>query len=394
MKKNIAKQLKNLPNSPGVYIFKDAGKNIVYIGRAASLKNRVRSYFIGMPGTRPAEQLINKVKSISVIKTSNLLEAAVLENNLIKKYLPTFNIRDKDDKSYVYLFFDMNIDFPKPVIIRTKDFAKYSARKNKKIRLVGPFSSSKTLKDILHAARKIFPYSACVPNSGKPCFHYQIGLCPGSCVGEISPPEYKKNISGLIKFLNSKNPKTGKVTINDSLLIPGRLILPVVKPELKLEKIEAYDISYSGEKNFYGAMVSFFRGKPDKNMYRLFKIRFTRPGDDTGAIKEIIERRMKHREWPYPDIIIVDGGRNQTVAVKKSIGISGARIPVVGISKSGKHSASSSKNDKLVFGPELKPAVRELLRSQKSLLQAARNEAHRFSLKHSRLSSRKNFLNK
>ncbi len=383
--------LKKLPNSTGVYLFKNKKSEIIYVGRAASLKNRVASYFVFRNQTsntrspvssrRPIEQLISEVYSVSYEKTSNLLEAAVLENNFIKKYLPKYNIKDKDNKSFVYLFFDVNTDFPKPLIIRGRDMDKY---KPKKGIIVGPYQSQHVLKKILFVARRLFPYSTCLPAdrpaqsfSGKPCFHYQIGLCPGVCIDEISSKEYKKIINKLIKFLKAPFPKTKK-KIDDITLLPGK---DAFLTNGGFSRIEGYDISHFQKGTAYGAMVVFKDSRPFKNDYRLFKMREAKTGDDTAAFKEVLERRLKHNEWPYPDLIVIDGGRQQVNAVCKTFKNAEVNIPVIGLAKIGGHSQSVANEDILIFETGLKKPIRGILFSQKKLFQQVRNEAHRFSLK-------------
>lgn len=257
--------LKKLPNSTGVYLFKNKSKEIIYVGRAASLKNRVASYFAfrnrisntrsPVSSRRPIEQLISEVHSVSYEKTSNLLEAAILENNFIKKYLPKYNIKDKDNKSFVYIFFDAKNDFPKPLIIRGKDLGKY---KPKKGIIVGPYQSQHVLKKILFVARRLFPYSTCLPNSNKPCFHYQIGLCPGVCVGETSSKEYKKIINKLIRFLKAPFPKTKK-KVDDIALFPEKNNF---LQNNGFSRIEGYDISHFQKGATYGARVVFKDSRP------------------------------------------------------------------------------------------------------------------------------------
>lgn len=374
--------LKKLPNSAGVYLFKNKKGEIIYAGRASSLKTRVISYFHGKNlHARPIEQLISEVHSVSYEKTSNLLEAAILENNFIKKYLPKYNIKDKDNKSFVYLFFDAKTDFPKPLIVRGRDLGKYKPQKRI---IVGPYQSQHVLKNILLVARRVFPYSTCKPNQGKPCFHYQMGLCPGVCVGEISSKEYKKIINKLIKFLKASFPKTKK-KIDDIALFPEKNNF---LQNDEFSRIEGYDISHFQKGITYGAMAVFKDSRPFKNDYRLFKIREAKTGDDTGAFKETLERRLKHTEWPYPDLMVIDGGRQQINAVCKTLKNAGVNIPVIGLAKIGGHSQSAAKEDILIFETGLKKPIHGILYSQKNLFQQIRNEAHRFSIKALRKSQR------
>ncbi|MDD5032579.1 MAG: GIY-YIG nuclease family protein [Candidatus Pacebacteria bacterium] len=378
--------LKKLPNAAGVYIFRDKAKKIIYIGRAASLRSRVSSYFRknSLEYVRPAELFSSEIVFVSFTKTPTLLEAAILENNLIKKHRPKYNIKDKDDRSFVYVFFDMKTDYPKPIIIRGRELEKHSPKGV----VIGPFRSQAFLKKILLSARRIFPYSTCRPNSGKPCFHYQIGLCLGVCVGEILPKEYKRNIRGLIRFLKSGvlSKKESGRKFDDTTLIPEEFIFSSKKSGVS--RIEGYDISHLSGKGAYGAMIVFQNGVSKNSHYRLFKIRNKEKGSDIDALKEVLERRIKHREWQYPDLIVVDGGVAQVHLAARVLRLVGLKIPVVGLSKAGLHSASASRQDKLVFSAAIKKPVREMIISQKKLLQQVRNEAHRFSLRAQKKSRR------
>ncbi len=369
--------LKKLPKNSGVYLFYQKNK-IIYVGRAANLKTRVSSYFVAKPNKhiRPIEQFMSEVGQLSFIETNNLLEAAVLENNLIKKYWPKYNIKDKDHKTFVYLFFNMKTDFPKPVIVRERELKQYNTPKTN---LVGPFQSYHELKNILLVARRLYPYSICKPNSSKPCFHNQISLCPGVCTGEIDSKEYKKIIRKLIKFLKSKNPQTHIELLDDIALMPSTHL--GTYQGTYLNRIEGYDISHFKGSDTYGAMVVFINGKKSTKDYRLFKIREAKKESDTDALKEMLERRLKHTEWQYPNMIVVDGGRQQVNAIVKILGNKLKDQPVVGVSKSGKHSQSSSKDYKLIFRTGTKKAAREILAAQKDLFLKVDAEAHRFAIR-------------
>lgn len=376
--------LKKLPRKTGVYLFKNKRGEIVYVGRAANLRTRVSSYFVfvsvgsQIPNRRPAEMFAGEVEKISFEEAGNLLEAAILENNFIKKYRPKYNIKDNDDRSFAYVFFDMSLDFPRPVMVRARTLSKYRMAGNSS--LAGPFKSQSELKNILSVARQIFPYSTCRSGVGKPCFHRQIGLCPGVCAGEIEPKEYKKTIRKLIKFLKSQNLETGKKSINDIALLPGGHTYGREGEE----RIEAYDISYFKKDRAYGAMAVFMNESPSKKDYRLFRIKEAKIGDDAGAIKEILARRLKHREWDFPDLIIVDGGKQQVNAAKGILEKTGTNITLIGISKAGKHAQSSAEGHELVFEAKIKKANKEMLSARKLLFQKATAEAHRFAIKNAR----------
>jgi len=162
---------KNLPNSSGVYLFKKKSE-ILYVGRAINLKNRVSQYFRGNLNPRIKEMVENS-DSLELKTTSNLLEAIILEANLIKKYWPKYNIKDRDNRSFLYLLISKKEDFPKPIITRGRELEKF---KSSDFEIFGPYQSLALLKNALKIIRRIFPYSTCKPNQGKPCFDYQIGL--------------------------------------------------------------------------------------------------------------------------------------------------------------------------------------------------------------------------
>ena len=240
-------------------------------------------------------------------------------------------------------------------------------------------------------ARRIFPYGTCLPRSssdngrgkpdqGKPCFHYQIGLCPGICVGAISKKDYQKNINNLILFLSGEkkrlikklakeNPKQAESLkhIRDASL----LIREDDGEGEKMNRLEAYDISHFAGKETYGAMIVFSGGEENKNEYRLFKIKSAPANDDLAALRETIERRFRHKEWPAPDLIVIDGGRPQVLAVSRVLRDNNIKTPMLGISKLG--------NDKLIFPLGTKKSFQELAEASKNILLRARDEAHSFA---------------
>jgi len=372
---------KNLPNSPGVYLFKKKSE-VLYVGRAINLKNRVSQYFRENLNPRIREMVENSDR-VEFQITSNLLEAIILEANLIKKYWPKYNIKDRDNRSFLYLLISKKEDFPKPIIIRGRELEKF---KNSDFEIFGPYQSLTLLKSALKIIRRIFPYSTCKPNQGKPCFDYQIGLCPGICLGLISKKDYRKNINNLILFLKGdkkkllkklerENPEGLKALqhIQDVALISN------FEEEIKKQayyRIEGYDISHWAGKETYASMVVFENGVSNKNEYRLFKIRKAPKNDDLRALEEALKRRFAHQEWRFPNLIMIDGGLPQVsycFSVLKSLNIS---IPLVGISK--------YQNDKLVFSKGISKSLKKIIESSKPTLLKVREEAHRFANKSSK----------
>lgn len=367
-------QAKKLPLSPGVYQYLDAKGGILYIGRATSLRRRVLQYFRPDIDPRIAE-MVSLAKKIKHFKTDSVLEAVILEANLIKKHWPKYNVRDKDNRSFVWLAFTTG-GYPKPMIVRERELSKFPSGKTK---VFGPFPNATLLKEALKLLRRIFPYSTCKPNSGKPCFDYQIRLCPGTCVGEITPKEYQKNIKALVmifsgqkklllKKLSKSDPQVAAALkhINDVTLISRSELSGVPQAN----RIEAYDISHFSGKETVGAMSVFVDGVADKGSYRLFNIK-TVGNNDLLALQEMISRRLNHDEWPLPEIFLIDGGKPQIDFLVKLFAERRIARPIMGISKLA--------GDKLVFPAKTSKATKELAEQLKPVLLQARDEAHRFS---------------
>ncbi len=404
MTMSIAKHknhLKKLPLSPGVYLFKDYKNRVIYVGRASVLRKRVASYFQKTLDRR-VSQMVGEARKIDFRKTTNLLEAVILEANLIKKYWPKYNIREKDNRSFIYIVIPEK-EWAYPLIVRGQQLSKYPPGKAKTF---GPFKSYSTAKNLLLLLRKVFPWSTCKLNQKRPCFYYQIGLCPGKCVGAINEKNYQPNIDNLTlllngeknkirRFLRKTNPQKLELMkhIDDSILIMRENNFEE-HGSPHIGRIEGYDISHFAGKETVGAMVvwstrnasparkaslSDAGGHSDadgqnkdfnKSQYRLFKIRAARPNDDLAALKETLTRRLKHKEWPYPNLIMVDGGKTQIKTVEKMLTREKINIPVVGISK--------YDSDKLVYG-KIRKSLKDLISLSFPQLLKIRNEAHRFA---------------
>jgi excinuclease ABC subunit C len=374
----IAKQA---PDKPGVYKYLDKDSNILYIGRATSLRSRLKQYFQKQIDDRIKEMVL-LAKDIEYLETASVLEAIILEANLIKKYWPKYNVKDKDDRSFSYLIIDKRSSFPKPVIVRGRELKKFISDK---VEVFGPYQSQYLLRRALKLIRQVFPYSTCQPNSGKACFDYQIGLCPGACISKISSKEYKKNIekivllfkgerTRLIKTLKKNNPQQIEALKNLQEVTLLQKEQDLQTPQLS--RIEAYDISHLSAKEAYGSMVVFSNNEIDKSQYRLFKVSAENSGDDLHSMVEVLARRLKHLEWPRPDIILLDGGKPQVDIVSHYFDKNNITIPLVGLSKYG--------GDVLVFKKNTNKNVKELIKLLKPKLQELREEAHRFCLQASK----------
>ncbi|MDA2935885.1 GIY-YIG nuclease family protein [Patescibacteria group bacterium AH-259-L05] len=410
MRAELKLKIKRFPSSPGVYIFENKKGNILYIGRAAVLKKRVLSYFQKNLDPR-LQEMVDKAYKIRYKRADSVLEAIILEANLIKKHWPKYNIRERDNRSFIYIVIDTKDEYPQPVIVRGREFKKFPSR----VQIFGPYKSLSTVQSALRIIRRIFPYSTCKPASDRPCFYYAVGMCPGVCIGKISPEEYRKNITHiismlrgqkkqLVKELAKENPLQARALqhiFDASLLTRSSLSsssFPLVIPRTpslssrtsrgKTERevrdnrkkfcrrIEGYDISHLTGKETGGSMVVFMGNKPDKSQYRLFTIKHAQPHNDLAALEEVIIRRLRHTEWRFPDLIVIDGGRPQITHINKILQDKSINIPLVGISKYG--------GDKLVFASNIKKSLKELIRSMKPTLLQVRNEAHRFAITFSR----------
>jgi len=205
-KNDLTSTLNNIPKKPGVYIFKDEKGQIIYIGKAKILYNRVRSYFKNYDSLKSlnpkVSYFVKKIDNIEYLVTDSEVEALILELDLIKKYHPKFNVDLKDDKSYPFIAITGNDDYPRVFITRNKKIigAKY----------FGPYTNVQTLREAIKFLKKIFLIRDCTkPQPGKqknkPCLNYHIGLCSAPCIGKISKEEYKKNINYIISFLKGKD---------------------------------------------------------------------------------------------------------------------------------------------------------------------------------------------
>jgi excinuclease ABC subunit C len=194
-------RLGSLPARPGVYLLRDGHDKVIYVGKAKSLRSRVRSYFRGGDERAQVRFLVNRVASFETLVTGNEKEAFILENNLIKQYKPRYNIRLKDDKSYVSVKVEDTAGWPRLVVTRklVRDGSRY----------LGPFSSAWSVRDTLGTLRKIFPLRSCsdavLRNRSRPCIEYQIKRCPAPCCLEVDQDEYARNLAQTLELLEGKN---------------------------------------------------------------------------------------------------------------------------------------------------------------------------------------------
>ncbi|MEK7227419.1 MAG: hypothetical protein AAB641_00830 [Patescibacteria group bacterium] len=379
----------NLPDVPGVYFFK-RGKEILYVGKATSLKDRVKSYFardILLTRSPLIAKMLDEADKIEFIETDSVLEALILEANEIKKHQPIYNSKEKDDKSYNFVTITKE-DFPKVLI--TRGLGTY-----------GPFPYSGELKEALKIVRKIFPYrdEKC-KLTGKPCFNAQIGLCPGPCAGLISKADYRKQIrkiklffegrkETLIKSLEKEMKSLAKVhKFEEAEKVKRQLFalnhiqdIALIKRDLTTNnrqptafRVEAYDVAHISGTNAVGVMTVVEDEEINKSQYRKFKIRIDK-NDDIKNLKEVLSRRLGHPEWRFPNLIVVDGGKGQINAARKVLEESGLEmIDVVSVVKDDRHRPKEIIPKSSILNPK----------SERAIL-LANSEAHRFAINYHRL---------
>ena len=440
---NVLEKVKNLPKQPGVYIYKDETGEIIYVGKAKSLKNRVSSYFSGNLDKRSKTYaLVQRINDIDTILVESEFEALLLEAELIKKYLPVYNILLKDDKSYLYIVIrNEKVEINgKPVSVPVL----MSARKTTllpKDTYFGPYPDGTTAKYVIKTLRKIFPFRDCTTGKfnryhklGSPCLYGHIKACPAPCDNnsEQDLHEYKNNFEKINRILagdasailNELKRKMDQASQSEDYetAIKYRNILekfnyvrqtfrgveeyvenPYLLDDLALKaldelvavlpnithpplRIECYDISNISGKEAVGSMVVATDGRIDKSQYRKFKIKFKDSPDDFDMMHEVLYRRLKREKaitadkekWRLPDLIILDGGKGQISAVLAAMDFLDFHLPVIGIAK--KFETLVYKKDGEFFEVSL-PKDNLGLR----LVITLRDEAHRFAQKYHHL---------
>lgn len=407
MKISDLKKLK-IPDAPGCYFFRD-NKGVLYIGKATSLRSRVRSYFgkdvINTRGSHIVD-MVFKARTLTFQETDSVLEALILEANLIKKYKPYYNTKEKDDKSWNYVCIT-DEELPKIIIERGKniDFKKLKAGSSNLKAIYGPYTNGSALKEALKIVRRIFPF---IDNSSahkdKYEFYRQLGLTPDTTNREIAK-EYKKTIKNLELFFSGKKAqiilslkkdmmrlakirefeKAGEIKktifalehIHDVSLIKTENI---EEGRINKFRIEAYDIAHMSGKNMVGVMTVVENGVPVKSEYKKFIIRTQSGANDTGALEEMLSRRFRHTEWGVPDLVVLDGGVAQLNIGKQVLKRYQFKIPIVSVVKNEKHKAREILGEK------------SDIKNREASIVLANSEAHRFAITFHKLRRGKTFL--
>ncbi len=404
-----------LSESPGVYLMKNAEGTVIYVGKATSLKRRVPNHFI-RPHSPQIAEMTTFVTEIDYIEKPTALEALILEANLIKYYFPKYNIRDRDNKSFLYLVIT-NEEFPRPLLVRGTDLEEQQAKKAKAV--FGPYTSPRSLRAALDYIRKIFPWSTCVPGQPRACFYVHLGLCPGVCIGTADKKAYAKTIRDLIAFFEGRKEEIVKRYQKDmkqlaaqnrfeeAALIRNRLFslehikdIAILKREDEdvdrirdgeapidlYGRIEGYDISNISGTSSVASMVVFENGAPAKAEYRKFRIKSVVGANDVASMQEVLMRRFRN-DWRKPDLLLIDGGAPQVNAAQQVIRHLNLGIPVVGIAK-----GPERKRNDVVCGAMVNQAICDICEKHVDLLAAVRDEAHRFAITYHRNLRGRRFL--
>ncbi|EDK72555.1 excinuclease ABC, C subunit domain protein [candidate division TM7 genomosp. GTL1] len=367
MNKKLEAKLKTLPRSPGVYFHKDARGKIIYVGKAAILKNRVRQYFQkNRPHDIKTEALVAEIADTDWTTVETEIDALFLESEMIKRYKPRYNVLLCDDKSQLFVRINMQDVYPYVSFTRwpQDDSAEY----------YGPYYNGWAVKKALRYLRRAFPYSTHETMPKRVCLQYHLGLCPGVEEQKISSADYKVTLRKLIRYLKGerkalvrdieqemktaaarkdyelaakkRNQLRDLKELGRQVIFSDREFLDISKDEalvglqqlLGLKKIpyriEGYDISHMSGTNNVASMVVATNGLADKAQYRKFKMQL--PGNnDFAHMHEVISRRFsgRHTSWPTPDLLLIDGGKGQLQAALKALEEKGVSIPAVGLAK-------------------------------------------------------------
>lgn len=425
----------SLPSEPGVYLFKDATDKILYVGKAKDLRKRVSSYFSNKALDSKTLALVKNIKSIDHIRVGSEIEAFLLEATLIKKHLPFYNIKLVDDKTYPYVKIDKGVN-PSVVITRKRDVETHTTKSA--VVYFGPYTDVTALKTVLKLLRRIFPYQSVVNHPKRKCLYYHLGMCPCLPAVPESKDLYLRNLKRIQAFLDGKKDEVIKTLLNEQTievkneefekaaeiqkkidritlitssqyepfrylekpdfyyeriereLVSLQVILKDYYPELgKLARIECYDISNLQGTNATGSMVVFIQGETSSKNYRRFKIKTKATPDDFFMMQEVLGRRLKRTDWPYPELMVIDGGKGQVGAALKALTNAKMRIPVIGLAKREETIVIPQKKAGGIQFIEVKldnstPGI--------NLLRRIRDEAHRFAVTYHKLLRKKSMM--
>jgi excinuclease ABC subunit C len=429
--KALETKLKDLPKDPGVYFHKDASGEIIYVGKAAVLRNRVRQYFQASRNRDPkTEALVEEIVDTDWMVVESEIEALFLEAEMIRRYMPRYNILLRDDKAMSYIRISYNSDYPTVTTTRRPldDGAMY----------FGPYFSTYGVRQALKLLRRIFPFATRrVPGQKRATLHYHLGLDPGLEEGKTSLEDYRKNLRKLIAVIEGRrtsivreiekdmkaaakeqrfedaarlrNQLAALQNLGKQVIFSDKEFLDISKDHalnelvdvLTLEgfprRIEGYDISHMQGTNVVASMVVFTNGVSDKGEYRKFKMS-KQHNNDFFNMNETLRRRLdeKHlKDWGKPSLVLIDGGKGQLdAAIKARDEKEQTNIPFIGLAKREEqiviHKVSSNVrlNEEVLhrlggFATESEDFILVNLPHNTNvvkLLQRIRDESHRFAV--------------
>ena len=364
MNKQLQQKLKTLPRSPGVYFHKSASGEIIYIGKAAVLKNRVRQYFQSSKDfDAKTRALVAEIYDTDWIETESEIDALFLESEMIKRYMPRYNILLRDDKSQTFVRIDMKSEWPTVSFTRNPadDGAEY----------IGPFYNGFALKKSLRYLRRVFPYLTRQRRPGQSKLDEDLGLSPRLSDGSVA---YKASLRKLISYIKGnrkaiaaelerdmktaaglhdferaadlRNKLSAMRELQRRVCFGDKEFLDISKDKALADlakllglkdipaRIEGYDISHMSGQQVVASMVVFTNGVSDRAEYRKFKV--SEKNDDTGNIYQTIFRRLGERNlksWGRPDLLLIDGGKGQLAAAIKARDERGVTVPIISIAK-------------------------------------------------------------
>ncbi|MAB83504.1 MAG: excinuclease ABC subunit C [Phycisphaerae bacterium] len=425
VQKRLAERVRGLPDSSGVYLFKDGQGRVLYVGKAVSLRSRVGSYFNASADLGPRKQpMLAKIREIDIIETEGEWDALLLESRLIKDTRPHFNTRLKDDKTYPYLAVTTRDEFPGIYITRMP--AEYP-----NARIFGPFTSSGALREALQLLQQVFRFRTCHldirsddPGNRwfRPCILHSIDLCTAPCANKIEKDAYRSDINRFLRFLDSQRSTVinelksemaeaseareyeRAASIRNQLDAIQRLseretrrrgdggawqpevTVFATDPSAALRSLqralgldapircmEAIDIAHLGGRETVGSKVCFIDGRPWKEGYRRYRIK-SAGNDDFQSMREVVSRRYNDAGSGlelYPDVILIDGGRGQLNAALEVFETLDVQPPqVVSLAK---------KEEELYLPDREEPLKLSRHHGGLRLCQAIRDEAHRFA---------------
>ena len=362
--KPLEEKLKTLPTSPGVYFHKSASGEVIYVGKAAVLKNRVRQYFQDSRGRdNKTMALVAEIADTDWIETESEVDALFLESEMVKRYMPRYNVLLRDDKSQLYVRIDMKSEWP--VVGFTRNPADDGAE------YIGPFYNGFALKKALRYLRRVFPYLTRQRRPGQSKLDEDLGLSPRLSDGS---EVYKANLRTLMSYIKGnrkaiareleremkaaaaehnfetaarlRNRLRAMQELQRRVMFGDKEFLDISKDKALADlakllglaniptRIEGYDISHQGGQNVVASIVVFTNGASDRAEYRKFKV--SEKNDDTGNMHDVIFRRLGERNlksWGMPDLLLIDGGKGQLAAAVRARDERGINVPIISIAK-------------------------------------------------------------